>query len=469
MAYIENFTYEELTPGQAAELTQRVTLADLRSFAAHAATANPDRMDEEYASSDLFQRFISHGMWGAAQLAALVVTELPGPGTTVLEQNLRHCGELALGQRVRARVEVKEKRADGQVLLACQCLDELGQVVVEGSLLVRAPVEKIRRPRQGELPAQGRRQLQRLLKMAQGLRPAPTAVVHPVDQVSLLGALEAAECGLIVPVLIGPEARIRAAAEEAGVDLSPFRLIPAEHSHAAAELGVQLARTGEVEVLMKGALPTHELMEAAVHKQRGLRTDRRMSHVWVMDVPTYPRPLLITDTGLNIEPDLITKRDIVQNAIDLAHALGIPEPRVAILSAVETVNPTMRSTLDAAALCKMADRGQIKGGILDGPLAFDNAVSEVAARTKGIVSPVAGRADILIAPDLDAGNMLAKQLHYLADADAAGIVVGARVPIVLTSRADDQVSRMASSAIALLLAEQKRGLQAARLAPKPEV
>lgn len=469
MAYIENFTYQELTIGQAAELIQQLTLPDLKSFAARAAAANPERMDEEYATSDLFHRFLSHGMWGAAQLAALIVTELPGPGTTVLEQSLHYSGELALGEQVRVRVEVQEKRSDGQVLLACRCSNEHGDALVAGTVLVQAPVEKVRRPRQAALPVVGQqRQLERLLKMAEGLQPAPTAVVHPVDEVSLLGALEAAQQNLIVPVLIGPEARIRAAAAAAGVDLATFRLIPAEHSHAAAELGVQMARNGEVEVLMKGALHTDELMQAAVDKQHGLRTGRRMSHVWVMDVPTYPRPLLISDTGLNIDPDLITKRDIVQNAIDLAHALGIPEPRVAILSATESVNPAIRSTLDAAALCKMAERGQITGGILDGPLAFDNAISEAAAHTKGIVSPVAGRADILIAPDLDAGNMLAKQLHYLAAADAAGIVVGARVPIVLTSRADDQFSRMASSAIALLLAEQKRALQAARLAPSPE-
>lgn len=459
MVYVENYPYQELAVGQKAEFSQRLTLDELKSFAAHAATANPERMDEEYASSDLFHRFLSHGMWGAAQVAALIVTELPGPGTTVLEQNLRYGAQLALGERVRVRIEVKEKRPGNQVLLACQCLNEKDEQVVAGTMLVCAPSEKVRRPRRSTQPAVGRRrQLTHLLGMAAGLRPAATAVVHPVDQVSLLGAVEAAQQGLIVPVLIGPETRIRAAAEAAGIDLAPFRLVPTEHSHAAAEMGVQMARNGEVEVLMKGALHTEELMRAAVHKERGLRTDRRMSHIWVMDVPTYPRPLLISDTGLNIAPDLVTKRDIVQNAIDLAHALGIPEPRVAILSATEAVNPDIRSTLDAAALCKMADRGQITGGILDGPLAFDNAVSEAAARTKGIVSPVAGRADILIAPDLDSGNMLAKQLHYLADADAAGIVVGARVPIVLTSRADDQVSRMASSAIALLLAEKKRRL-----------
>lgn len=467
MVYIENYPYDELKVGQTAELRLRLTLDDLRAYAARAANANPDHMDEEFATSDLFHRFISHGMWSSAQVAAAIVTELPGPGTTVLEQRLQYGGELALGEHVTVRVAVAEKQASGLVLLACECLSERGERLVSGTVLVRAPTEKIHRPREELKPsgARTRRQLERLLKLAGGLRPAPTAVVHPVDTVSLLGAVEAAERDLIVPVLVGPEDKIRAVAEANGVDLSPFRIVPTEHSHGAAEVGVHMARAGEVEVVMKGALHTDELMHAAVHKERGLRTERRMSHVWVMDVPTYPRPLLISDTGLNISPDLITKRDIVQNAIDLAQALGIQQPRVAILSATESVNPDIQSTLDAAALCKMADRRQITGGILDGPLAFDNAISEAAARTKGIVSNVAGRADILIAPNLDAGNMLAKQLHYLADADAAGIVVGARVPIVLTSRADDPVSRMASCAIALLLAEQKRQQQAAQLAP----
>ncbi len=464
MAFIENHPYQELEVGQRAELVVRLTLEGLKAFAAHAADANPAHMDAQLAGSELFHRFLSHGMWGTAQIAALIVSELPGPGTTVLEQNLRYDGALTLGESVLVRVDVREKRAEGRVLLDCVCLNERGEQAVAGTVLVQAPAEKIKRERNEQQSVPGRRrQLERLLSLASGLPAATTAVVHPVDRVSLLGAVEAAEQGLIEPVLIGPQVKIRAAAEAAEVDLARYRVVDVEHSHAAAEAGVRMAREGEVEALMKGALHTDELMHAVVDRNYGLRTDRRMSHVWVMDVPTYPRPLLISDTGLNIDPDLLTKRDIVQNAIDVAHALGIAEPRVAVLSATESVNPAISSTLHAAALCKMAERGQITGGILDGPLAFDNAISEAAARTKGIVSNVAGRADILIAPDLDAGNMLAKQLHYLADADAAGIVVGARVPIVLTSRADDAVSRMASCAIALLVAEQQRRRQAAKL------
>ena len=264
--------------------------------------------------------------------------------------------------------------------------------------------------------------------MTHGLAPIRTAVVHPVDGNSLQGAVNAAEAKLIIPIFVGPEARIRAAADAAGIDLSCYELIPTKHSHEAAERAVALARAGKVEALMKGNLHTDELMHEAVAKDLGLCTKRRMSHVFVMDVPEYPRMLLLTDAGINIYPCLDDKRDIVQNAIDLAHILGIVTPKVAILSAVETVTPKLRSTLEAAALCKMADRGQITGGLVDGPLAFDNAVSEEAAKAKDIVSPVAGKADILVVPDLESGNMLAKQLEYLADAQTAGIVLGEACP-----------------------------------------
>jgi phosphate acetyltransferase len=295
---------------------------------------------------------------------------------------------------------------------------------------------------------------QALIEKAYGLAPIRTAVVHPVDKVSLLGAIEAAKEKLIVPVLVGPEAKIRAAAEQAKLDLSGYQLVSTEHSHAAAAQAVALARDHKVEALMKGSLHTDEFMAAIVHEEK-LRTDRRMSHVFVIDCPDYPRPLFVTDAAINIYPTLEDKVDIVQNAIELAHALGVERPKVAILSAVETVTSKIKSTIDAAALCKMADRGQITGGILDGPLAFDNAVSAEAAKTKGIVSPVAGQADIFVVPDLEAGNMLAKQLEYLAEADVAGIVLGARVPIILTSRADKTLARLGSCAIALLLARHK--------------
>jgi phosphate acetyltransferase len=294
-----------------------------------------------------------------------------------------------------------------------------------------------------------------LIEKTRGLQPIRTAVVHPVDAVSLVAAIEAAKEGLIVPVLVGPEKKIRMAAEQAKVDLTTYEIVPTEHSAAAAAEAVALARAGKVNALMKGALHTDELMHEVVDGARGLRTARRISHVFAMDAPAYPRPLFITDAAINILPTLEDKRHIVQNAIDLAHALQIPElPRVAILSAVETVTEKLKSTLDAAALCKMADRRQIVGGILDGPLAFDNAVSEEAAKTKGITSPVAGKADIFVVPDLEAGNMLAKQLIYLGGADAAGLVLGARVPIILTRRSDNALARLSSCAMALLLANK---------------
>jgi phosphate acetyltransferase/phosphate butyryltransferase len=294
--------------------------------------------------------------------------------------------------------------------------------------------------------------LRQLMAQAKSGAPLATAIAHPCDEVSLLAAGEAAAAGLITPILVGPEQKIRAVAQAHDIDISGFRIEPAPHSHAAAFRAVELVRRGQARLLMKGALHTDELLHEVMQKDTGLRTGRRLSHVYVMDVPAYPRPLLVTDAAINIAPALEDKLSIVQNAIDLAHVLGIAEPRVAILAAVETVNPAMPATLDAAALCKMAERGQITGGILDGPLAMDNAISAAAAAQKHIVSPVAGRADILVVPNLEAGNILAKQMIFLANADAAGIVLGASVPIILTSRADDARARLASCALAVMVA-----------------
>jgi phosphotransacetylase len=276
------------------------------------------------------------------------------------------------------------------------------------------------------------------------------AVVHPCSREALEGALDAARLGLIQPVLVGPVAKIRAVAAECGIDIGSTPMVDVPHSQAAAQKAVAMAQSGEVQALMKGSLHTDELMAEVVAPQNGLRTGRRISHVFVLDVPRYAKPLLVTDAAINIEPDFEAKADIVRNAIDLAHALGIARPKVALLSALETVTPKLRSSMDAAALCKMAERGQINGAVLDGPLAFDNAVSAFAAGIKGIHSEVAGDADVLVVPNLEAGNMLAKQLEYLADAQAAGVVLGAKVPIVLTSRADSAHSRVASCAVALL-------------------
>ncbi|MCV6609637.1 MAG: bifunctional enoyl-CoA hydratase/phosphate acetyltransferase [Amphritea sp.] len=291
-------------------------------------------------------------------------------------------------------------------------------------------------------------QLEFFIEEAVKARPVRTAVVHPVEHNGLMGAVEAAERGLIEPILIGPEARIKAAAEANGLNIDGYELIDVEHSHAAAEKSVSLVREAKAETLMKGDLGTSELLSAVIHKTQGIRTERRQSHIFVLDVPNYHKPLMITDAAINVTPDLNVKRDIVQNAIDFCHALGIKQPKVAILAAVEKVKASMPSTIDAAALCKMADRGQITGAILDGPLAFDNAISQQAAIDKHITSPVSGDADILLAPDLEAANMIAKQLIYLADAKSAGIALGARAPIILNSRSDGTLARLASCALA---------------------
>ncbi|MGY6636019.1 MAG: phosphate acetyltransferase [Erythrobacter sp.] len=296
---------------------------------------------------------------------------------------------------------------------------------------------------------------QRLIKAVEDMPALATAVVHPCDEVSLAGALQAAEHNLIAPVLVGPPERIAAAAKALDTDISAFPLIPSDHSHDSAAKAVALAREGKVGALMKGSLHTDEVLSAVLARDTGIRTERRLSHCFVMDVPGHAEPLIISDAAINIVPDLAAKADITQNAIDLAHALRFAEVRVAVLSAMEVVNPKVPSTLEAAALCKMADRGQITGALIDGPLALDNAIDAEAARIKGIVSPVAGRANVLIVPDLDAGNMLAKSLTFLANANAAGIVMGARVPVILTSRADSVMVRQTSCAVAVLVASAR--------------
>ncbi len=294
-----------------------------------------------------------------------------------------------------------------------------------------------------------------LLERCRAFEPIVTAVAHPCEKTALEAAIDAARQGLITPILVGQEAKIREVARDAGIDLGPYRVVDAAHSHAAAARAVELVRQGEAQLLMKGSLHSDEILGAVVARETGLRTGRRLSHVFIMDVPTYHKVLIVTDAAINIAPGLEEKVDICQNAIDLAIALGVQTPKVAILAAVETVNSKMKTTLEAAALCKMADRGQITGGILDGPLAFDNAISADAAKMKGIKSPVAGDPDILLVPDLESGNMLAKQLTFLANADSAGIVLGARVPIILTSRADSVRSRIASCAVAMLAAHAR--------------
>ena len=454
MQYIENRTFDEIAVGDSAELTRTLKRDDIELFAVMSGDMNPTHVDEEFANSDLFHKVIAHGMWGGALISAVLGTELPGPGTIYLNQSLSFRRPVGLGDTVTVRVTVREKHADGKrLILDCECLNQDGEAVIKGEAEVIAPAKKVRRPRatlpEVHLHERGARYRQ-LIEATRDLAPIVTAVVHPCDALSLSGALDAGEQGLIQPILIGPRARIEAAAAEAGRSLDGVEIVDVPHSHAAAARAVALVRESRAEALMKGKLHTDELMGAVLDRAAGLRTERRMSHVFALDVPSYPKPLFVTDAAINIDPDLDDLRDIVQNAIDLARALGVAAPKVALLSAVETVTPKLPSTVKAAALCKMAERGQIVGGVLDGPLAFDNAVSKAAAEAKGIASPVAGDADILVAPDLESGNMIAKQLIHLAGAEAAGIVLGARVPIMLTSRADDVLARLASAAIAQL-------------------
>lgn len=455
MEMIENRTFDEIAVGDSASLSHTIVQQDIDLFAVISGDVNPAHMDPAYAATDMFHKVIAHGMLGAGLISSVLGTKLPGPGTIYLSQELKFVRPVGIGDTITAALTVTERDPDRKdLVLDCVVTNQAGEKVIGGTARVRAPSEKVSRPRV-ELPGvqlSRHERFRALLARAAGDEPVVTAIAHPCEASALAAAVEAAHARLIRPVLVGPRAKIERAAAAAQVDIEPFQLVDAPHSEAAAAEAVKLVRKGEAALLMKGSLHTDELLHAVLASGTGLQTGRRLSHVYLMDVPSYPRPLLLTDAAINIAPDLQQKRDIVQNAIDLAHVMGIETPRVALLSAVETVSDKLRSTLDAAALCKMADRGQITGALVDGPLAFDNAVSPQAAATKGIVSPVAGQADILVVPDLETGNMLAKQLTFLANADAAGVVLGARVPIILTSRADGERTRLASCAVAILLA-----------------
>lgn len=462
--YLENFVYDEIKVGDTASLVRTLRNEDIQLCAIMSGDVNPGAVNRELAASGMFKGVIAHGMWSASLISNILGTQLPGPGTILIDQSLRFIKPITLGDVITIRITVTEKYDHNHhIIFDCTCTNQDGLLVVQGSVEILPPLEKSK-TRRFALPnitiSDKHARLQALVSRAKGLAAIDMAVVHPCDLESLKGALMAADAGLIDPILIGPEPKIRSIAFENGLDLKHYRVLNVNHSHDSAAMAVTLIRNGDAEAIMKGSLHTDELMAEVVSRTSGLRTARRVSHVFLMDVPTYPRPIMITDAAVNIAPTLEEKVHITQNAIDLAHVLGISQPKVAVLSAVETINAKIQSTLDAAALCKMADRGQISGALLDGPLAFDNAVSMVAAKTKGIVSEVAGRADILVVPDLESGNMLAKQLEYLANALTAGIVLGARVPIVLTSRADTAETRMASCVIAALIAHSNRSSKA---------
>ena len=459
VSFIENRTYDEIKVGDSATLTRTLRPEDIQLFAVMSGDVNPAHVDPDYAHSSMFHEVIAHGMWGGALISTVLGTEFPGPGTIYVSQTLRFSRPVKVGDQITIRITCKQKFDHNKhIIFDCLCTNQDGLKVISGEAEVLAPTEKVKRER-FELPEVtisdrwGR--YKKLLARAKGL-PAATAVfAQPVHAESLQSAVTAAESGILRPILVGPEKQMREVAKQNNIDLMRCRLIDAPHARVALGRAIEMARSGEADIIVQGDMTTADFM-ARLLTPDGLRGVRRFSHVLYMDVPNYPRPIIISDMMVNIEPTLEEKIEITQNAIDFAHIMGMPEPKVAILAGIDTVTPKMRATVDAAALCKMADRGQITGGLLDGPLGIDNALSIVAARNAHLKSAVAGQADVLIAPDLEAGNMLAKQLEHLSDAISGGVVLGGRVPIVLANRNDSIESRVASLVLALLVGRYSR-------------
>lgn len=458
---LHNLTFDELHVGQMASLSRVLTKNDIELFAFVSGDVNPAHMDKEFATSSPFHDVIGHGMWSGALISTVLGTICPGPGTIYLGQELKFVKPVRIGDEITVKLTVKSKHDHKPIVVFdCVCANGKGETVVEGIATVLAPTKRISVPRP-DLPdviVYEKDHYKSIIESFKHLGPIKTAVVHPVDKNAIEAVAQAAAENLIDPILIGPQKRILEAAKACDINIDKWSLIDTEHSHAAADKAVELAAKGHVEAIMKGALHTDELLESVVRSGSGLRTARRISHAYVVSVPAYHKPIFITDAAINIAPTLADKVDICQNVINFWHTLFGNDklPKVAILSAVETVTERMQSTLDAACLCKMADRGQITGAILDGPLAFDNAMSDEAVRTKGIISSVAGDADILVVPDIESGNILAKQFAFLGHADAAGIVLGARVPIILTSRADSLRTRLLSCVAAMVLAKARK-------------
>ena len=431
-------------------------------FAVMSGDINPAHVDPEYATSSRFREVIGHGMWSGALISTVLGTDFPGPGTIYLGQNLRFRRPVKVGDTITVKITAKEKDPkNGKVMLDTECANQDGDVVVTGTAEVIAPKEKVQRPRV-YLPAvhlddkETRfREIMGRVK-ARKLAAVATAIVYPADAGSVAAVAAAAQQDIIVPILVGTEHLIREAAGSTGADIGRFEIVAAANPREAVAIAIRLAKEGRVEGIIKGSVSAEELIGAVVSATHGLRTERRVSHVHVLDMPAYSKPLFITDSMINIAPGLSEKREICQNAIDLARGLGIAAPKVALLAAIDTINPKMPATIHAATLCKMAERGQISGGIVDGPLTVDHAISLKAAEYIGIRSAVAGQADILLAPDLELGNMIAKQLGYLAEALTAGIVLGARVPIALTDPGEDRHSWLASAALVQIVAHMYR-------------
>lgn len=459
--FLENSTFDELTLGQQASLTKTLTQEDISLFAVMSGDVNPAHTNPAFAQSDIFHGIVGHGMWSGSLISAVLGTVLPGPGTIYLEQDIKFIKPVRLGDTLTIILTVRDKLKDKPIVtLVCKGQNQHGELVIDGLATVLAPTKKIRVPKT-DLPSieiHRHDHFQSIIQSCNTMEAIRTAVVHPVKANVLVAVADSAKAKLITPILIGPKAKISAAAQEAQIDVSPWEIIDTEHSDAAARKAAELAATAQVDAIMKGALSTHELLAAIVPTASNLHTKYRISHAYVMDIPSYHKPLIITDAAINIAPSATEKADICQNAINLWRILFGTDnkPKVAILAAIELVNTKMQATVDAAVLCKMADRGQITDAILDGPLAFDNAINKQAAVDKEIVSLVAGDADILLVPEIESGNILAKQLTFLGHADAGGIVLGARVPIILTSRADSLRTRLLSCALAVKIAAARK-------------
>ncbi len=458
MTVLTSTPYADLEIGQEAHVTRLCRAEDFYVFAHASGNLNPMHLPEEDGDGDGVNEAVAPSAWVAALISGVLGNHLPGPGTLYLSQDLTFVGRAHAGDTLQVSVQVTQKLADGVVELATRVSGPQGDVA-QGLARVRAP-DHARSFDGVEVPGltvQRHVHFDALLSRAEDLAPLPTVVVCPESPDAVMGAVLGRDHTLIDPIFVGAREKIVAAAEAANADIAGIEIVHIPDHRAAALRSVALIHEGRARALMKGHLHTDQLLHAILKKEGGLRRNRRLSHVFIMDVPGRDRLLFVTDAAINIAPDLDCKVSITQNAIDLALALGIETPRVGILSAVETVTPSIPSTLDAAVLAKMADRGQITGGLVDGPLAMDNAVDPGAARTKGLTGSVAGRADVLVAPNLEAGNMIAKELTFLAHAEAAGVVMGAQVPVILTSRADDDKARLASCAVAALYAESLRG------------
>ncbi len=459
MRTIKNVTFDKLKIGQSVTVKKKLMEKDIHTFALMSGDINPIHTNTEYAKHSEFGKRIAHGMWSGSIIAMVMGTKLPGPGSMYVSQNLNFKKPVFIGDTIHTTITVVKKNSKNKhVIFDCKCTNQKKEVVTQGKAELIAPVEEISIPAM-HLPKifsydRGKKLLPLLHKALKQKKPLAMGIVYPISESSLQGAILAAEKGLIKPVIIGPMDQIKKTAKKIGYDICQYECIDKATSKLSAKYAVELAKEGTVNALMKGDLHTDELMQFVIAHESGLRTDRRMTHCFVIDVPTYHKLLVATDVAINIAPTVHEKIDIVQNSIDFSIALGVEKPKVAILSAVETVLENMPATLDAAILCKMADRNEITGGILDGPLSFDTAISKEVALGKNLKSPVSGDPDILVMPNIDTGNILMKALEFLAFGQSAGMVLGAKVPIVLTSRAASSDERLISCALAKLYADR---------------